>query len=496
MGQKWGNCTVMNVKPLEKSPETSLYQQIANRIQSLIAEGTLQPGDRIPSVRKLHQQMSVSISTVLEAYRLLEDRGLISARPQSGYFVKQKLLLPNEPNQSAPLKEISCVDTSLMVQVNQASKQPTTIKLGAAIPAVENFPIATLNRLMAQAMREDPIGVHSYNLPPGCEQLRREIARRLIDAGCAIAPDRIVTTNGTTEAIYLSLRAVTQPGDTVAIESPTYFGFLEALESLHLRALELPTHPREGLSLSHLEKALQQQKIAACLVVSNFSNPLGSCMSDRHKKQLVELLAQYDIPLIEDDIYGDLSFEGNRPKAIKAFDRKELVLYCASYSKTLSPGLRVGWCVPGRYQPKIEQLKMVVNYGMAKANQQAIAAFLANGGYDRHLRKLRRIYQEQMMRMTQAICKYFPPETKVTQPTGGHVLWVELPAGFDSMKLYEQAYKKQISIAPGLMFSPSGSYRNCLRLNCGLPWSEKIEWAMKTLGELLLKMPYPSGDPK
>ena len=335
----------MKVRPLEKSPGINLYQQVANRIQLLIAEGTLQPGDRIPSVRKLHEQMSVSISTVLEAYRLLEDRGLISARPQSGYFVKQKLLSPDEPKQSKPLQEVSRVDTSLMLRVNQALKNPNIIKLGAAIPAVERFPIAALNRLMAQAMRNDPIGTHSYNPPPGCEQLRHEVARRLMDAGCSITPDRIVTTNGTTEAIYLSLRAVTRPGDTVAIESPTYFGFLEALESLHLRALELPTHPRDGLSLPHLEKAIAQKKIAACLLVSNFSNPLGSCMSDRHKKQLVELLAQYDIPLIEDDVYGDLCFEGNRPKAIKAFDRRELVLYCASYSKTLSPGLRVGWCV-------------------------------------------------------------------------------------------------------------------------------------------------------
>ena len=475
----------MKVRPLEKSPGINLYQQVANRIQLLIAEGTLQPGDRIPSVRKLHEQMSVSISTVLEAYRLLEDRGLISARPQSGYFVKQKLLSPDEPKQSTPLQEVSRVDTSLMLRVNQALKNPNIIKLGAAIPAVERFPIAALNRLMAQAMRNDPIGAHSYNPPPGCEQLRHEVARRLMDAGCSITPDRIVTTNGTTEAIYLSLRAVTRPGDTVAIESPTYFGFLEALESLHLRALELPTHPRDGLSLPHLEKAIAQKKIAACLLVSNFSNPLGSCMSDRHKKKLVELLAQYDIPLIEDDVYGDLCFEGNRPKAIKAFDRRELVLYCASYSKTLSPGLRVGWCVPGRYQATVEQLKMVVNYGMAKANQQAIAAFLANGGYDRHLRQLRRAYHEQMMRMTQAICEHFPPETKVTRPTGGHVLWVELPAEFDSMKLYEQAYQQQISIAPGLMFSPSGSYRNCLRLNCGLLWSDEIEWAMKTLGDAI-----------
>lgn len=476
----------MTLPLLDQSPEKNLYEQVADRIQSLISEGTLQVGDRLPSVRKLHEQWSVSISTVLEAYRLLEDRGLIAARPQSGYYVKQGMLQPpSEPQQSAPQQKAHHVDNSLGFRVICSIRDSQTVKLGAAVPSMELLPLAALNRLTGQILRQHQIVAHDYDVPPGCESLRHEVARRLMGAGCSVTPDQIVTTNGTFEAVFLSLRAVTQPGDTVAIESPTYYGLLEALEILHLKALELPTHPREGISLLHLEAVLQKKQIAACALVSNFSNPLGTCMSDGKKQQLVELLAQYETPLIEDDVYGDLHFSETRPKALKAFDRHGLVLYCASCSKTLSPGLRVGWVVAGRYQAKVEQLKWVINQTTAIAPQLTIAAFLANGGYDRHLRQLRRAYQSQILRMTQAICDYFPPETRVTRPQGGHVLWLELPEGFNSLFLYETALQHHISIAPGVIFSPSGGYSNCFRLNGGLPWSDQIDRAMQTLGELI-----------
>ena len=469
------------------SQPKNLYEQVAEYIHNLINEGSLQPGDRLPSVRKLHQQLSVSISTVLEAYRLLEDRHLITVRPQSGYYVKTTIAAA-EPSPSQPSAQTACfVDTSLAFQIRTAINNPQLIKLGAAIPDPQLFPVATLNRLMGQVIRAQPEAVHSYDVPIGCESLRNQIAKRLIDAGCSVNPNQIVITHGTTEALFLALKVVTKPGDSIAIESPTYYGLLEALEALHLKALELPTHPREGISLEHLESALQKQKVAACAIVSNFSNPLGSCMSATKKQQLVSLLNQYNIPLIEDDICGDLCFTAQRPQAIKAFDTQGKVLYCASVSKTLSPGLRVGWIIAESYRSQIEQLKAVMNYSSTLAPQLTVAAFLANGGYDRHLRKLRSSYRSQMQYMLQAICTYFPPETKVTQPQGGHVLWLELPQRFDVMVLYHQACQHNISISPGIIFSASGGYRNCLRLNCGIPWSDSLEQALETLGILCKK---------
>ncbi|MBE9065905.1 PLP-dependent aminotransferase family protein [Leptolyngbya cf. ectocarpi LEGE 11479] len=473
---------------LTTATDQTLYEQVADRIQSLIREGILAPGDRLPSVRKLKRQLSVSMSTVLEAYRLLEDRGIITARPQSGYYVKATALaLPDEPSQSAPPPQVRPVDISLMLRLLRTAQSPEVIQLGAAVPGVEHFPLNTLNRLVGQVMRADPMAVHSYNTVPGCEPLRREVAKRMINAGCSVAPNNIIATAGTTEAYYLALRTVTQPGDTVVIESPSYYAVLEAMNSLGLNALELPTHPRDGISLNALEAALENQSVAACFLVSNFSNPIGSCMDDNKKKKLVDLLNQYDVPLIEDDVYGDLNFEGERPKAIKAFDTEGRVIYCSSVSKTLSPGLRVGWCIPGRYHQQIEHLKVVVSHMTATAPQLAVAAFFANGGYDRHLRHLRRAYQQQMNQMFQAILNYFPSETRVTQPAGGHILWVEITGGFDALELFEKAIQHHISIAPGPMFSASNGYQNCFRLNAGLPWSDDIEQAMKTLGDLAKK---------
>ncbi|WP_035988064.1 PLP-dependent aminotransferase family protein [Leptolyngbya sp. KIOST-1] len=479
----------MPLSPLPLSPQQVLYEQVANRLQQLITDGTLKPGDRLPSVRKLRAQLSVSTSTVMEAYRLLEDRGLVVVRPQSGYYVKQTTLqLPQEPTPTAPPRHATDIDISLAFEVMSLMRDPGLIQLGAALPDLAMLPLAQLNRLMGKVLREEPTLAHGYGSPLGLSTLRAELAKRMLDAGCSVHPDQLVVTNGANEAIYLCLQALTQPGDTVAIESPTYFAMLEALKCLGLKALALPTHPREGISLPHLEEALQTGEVKVVMLVSNFNNPLGSCMDDRKKKRLVELLNQYDRPLIEDDVYGDLCFAGTRPKAIKAFDTENRVLYCASVSKTLSPGLRVGWCAGGRHHSDIAHRKSMINQHTAVPAQLTVAAFLANGGYDRHLRQLRRTYHEQMLRIQQTIRAYFPAETCVTRPTGGHVLWLEMPKGFDALRLYKEALTAGIAIAPGVMFSASGQcYGNCFRLNTAVAWSDELEQALQTLGLLAKK---------
>jgi DNA-binding transcriptional MocR family regulator len=479
----------MNISPISLAPNQVLYEQVAERLQALITEGTLKPGDRLPSVRKLREQLSVSTSTVLEAYRLLEDRGLILARPQSGYYVRQTALsLLQEPSPTAPPLQAHEIDITLDFQVNTTARGNDHVPLGAAFPAMELLPLAQLNRLMGKVLRDNPAMAHGYGPPLGCDELRSELARRMLSCGCSVTPDQLLITNGANEAIYMVLQALTKPGDTVAVESPTYFATLEAMKTLKLKALTLPTHPHAGINLAHLESALQSGELAAVLLVSNFSNPLGICMEDAKKKQLVELLNRYDVPLIEDDVYGELHFEGDRPKAIKAFDTEERVVYCSSMSKTLSPGLQIGWCVGGRYHAKVAKLKSIINMGTAIAPQLTVAAFLRNGGFDRHLRQLRRAYQWQMGRMQQAICDYFPAATRVTRPRGGHVLWVEIPEGFETLRLYREAQTQHISIAPGVMFSASGEcYHNCFRLNTAVPWSETIDRAMQTLGYLAKK---------
>jgi DNA-binding transcriptional MocR family regulator len=357
--------------------------------------------------------------------------------------------------------------------------------LGAAVQGPELMPIPALNRLMSQVFRNDPVSCHSYDAPPGSPALRHAIARRGMEAGYSVTADEIVITSGAKEAVYLSIRAVTRPGDTVAIESPAYYALLEVLSSLGLRVVEIAVHPRHGMNLDDLEIALKERPIAAVVLVSNFSNPTGSCMSDDAKRRLVDLLDEHNVPLVEDDVYGELVFEGRRPKAIKAFDRLGLVLYCGSYSKTLSPGLRVGWAIPGRYQNEVELLKLVVNQATATAPQLVIAAFLDNGGFDRHLRRVRRMYREQMAAMIAAVAKYFPAATRISNPQGGHVLWIQLPDRVDAMEIYLDAASHDIQIAPGPMFSPSGGYKNFIRLNTGFPWTPQTEDQVRRLGAMV-----------
>ena len=471
---------------LDPGSPDHLYVQVAEALAGQIEDGTFRVGERIPSVRKLRDQFGVSLSTVLEACRVLEDRGLVQARAQSGHYVRpRRESLRSEPDESKPPSAAERVDASLAMKLNLGIGNPQEPTLGAAVQGPELMPIAALNRLLGHVLRHQPAACHSYDAPPGSVALRRSIAQRGGDAGYAVKADDIVITSGAKEAVYLSIKAVTKAGDTVAIESPAYYALLEVLASLGLRALEISSHPRHGINLDDLADALERQPVAAVALVSNFSNPTGSCMTDGAKRKLVELLGRHEVPLVEDDVYGELVYEGPRPSAIKAFDSRGLVLYCSSYSKTLSPGLRVGWAIPGRFQNEVELLKLVVNQATAVAPQLALAAFLDSGGCDRHIRRARRMYRDQMAAMIDAVERHFPDSTRLTRPEGGHVLWVQLAPEIDAMELYGAAEQCGIRIAPGPMFSPSHGYRNFIRLNTGFPWSDTTEQQMATLGRLV-----------
>src|SRR5438876_206934 len=467
--------------------EASLYRQVALRISELIEHGTLRPGERVPSVRKCSEQQNVSIATVTQAYRLLEDRGVLEARPQSGYYVRpQRRSPPPEPEMSrTALRPVNVRLSDLISEVVKAGRDPNLVRLGATLPSPELFPIKELNRTMAAVARRAPMAAHAYEVPPGNRALRVQVARRAMEAGCTLAPDDIVTTVGVTEAINLCLRAVARPGDVIAIESPTFFNILQIIESLGMRVCEIPTYPREGICLDELEQRLRCCRIKACLFTLNYSNPLGSCMPDEKKKKLVQILSKRQIPLIEDDIYGNLTFDITRPKVAKAFDEEGWVMLCDSFTKTLSPGSRVGWVAPGRFKEQIEFLKFVNTSATASLPQMAIAEFLQNGGFDHHLRKIRRLYAAQMQQMSEAITRYFPAGTKLTRPTGGMCLWVELPPKVNALALYQRAMAARISIAPGPLFSAKQRFENFIRINCGNPWSETIENAIRKLGEIM-----------
>lgn len=462
-----------------------LYEQVAEEISGLIDQGTFRAGDRVPSIRQLSRRLDVSINTVMQAYSMLEDQCLIEARPQSGYYVRSRVPEIREPDlQSRSFTAPTTVTISeLCQQVMRNMMNRDLLPLGSAIPCARNLPIDKLNRIMAGELRRFGEQSVMYQMPPGYERLRVQIARRALVAGISSGPDDIMVTSGCVEAVFLALRATCHAGDTIAVESPFYFNFMQMIAELGLKALEIPSTPRDGISIEALRYAIEQSKISACLVITNFSNPLGSLMPEERKRELVELLASHEIPLIEDDIYGDLTFGNERPTAAKSFDRSALVIYCSSFSKTIAPGYRVGWSIAGRFQGEMERIKMIMNVAPSSPPQLAVAEFLATGGYDHHLRSIRRVHARNMSQMADAVARYFPPGTRMTHPAGGFILWVEMPEGTDAILLYHRALEKGISIVPGPLFSLSNKYGNHIRLSAA-QWDEKIEHGIRTLGAL------------
>jgi len=474
--------------PFIRRDDGFLYEQIASTISSMIETGTLQPGDQIPSVRQLSTTQGVSISTVTHAYRILEDHGLIEAQPQSGFYVRAIDRIPvTEPTITIPPKYCCRVDTADRVMRLVASlSDPDVVPLGAALPASELLPTDRLGSHLARVARDAVHQTPTYD-PLGYPPLRRLFAQRGLLSGCAFDDADVVVTNGCMEALSLSLQAVTEPGDTVAIESPTYFGVLLLLEKLGLQALELPTSPQTGVCLDGARDALQREDVSALLLIPNFNNPTGHLMPEANKQALYDLLVEHDLPLIEDDIYGDLYFGDARPKPIKAFDRDGRVLYCSSFSKTIAPGYRIGFVTAGRYGREVAALKTAHTASTASPMQRAVADFINQGGYEKHLRSLRRHYRDNLTCMRQAVADAFPEGTRVTNPQGGFLLWVEMP-DINATCLSDEAYDRGISVAPGTLFAPSATYDHCFRLNGAQLWSERIDDAIDTLGALALEL--------
>ena len=469
------------------------YEQVAGEFSTLISSGVLRPGDRMPSVRKASLQYQVNCGTILQAYGQLEARGLINARPRSGYYVRaRETAWAPEPVISSPGPGRRRVDVAdLVFEVLASIKDRTIVPLGSPFPSPKLFPLEKLNKIAAATARSLSTWSSIDDFTPGNAELRRLIGLRYLESGLAVSADDIVITSGGVEAINLCLQAVTRAGDTIAIESPTFYTTLMAIERLGLKAVEIATHPREGIDLSSLRAALDRYDIKACIFNPTFHNPLGSCMPDDSKHELVGLLAQYNVPLVEDDVFAELYFGASRPRPAKAFDRQGLVLHCGSFGKCLAPGYRVGWAAPGRFRDSVERLKFMTTLTTASLPQATIAAYLKHGGFERHLRGLRHNLSVQLQQIREALASYFPAGCRATRPEGGCMLWIELPRGVDALRMHQLALEKRISVAPGPIFSAQRSYSNFIRVNFAHPWSETMDNAVKTLGALTAELMRP-----
>ncbi len=478
------------MKVLNKRKNDHLYLRTAETIEQQIMEEVLKIGDKLPSVRLMSKEHSMSVSTILQAYYHLEAKGLIESRPQSGYYVRfNPSRFPHKIEKSNPAQTIKTKNVEAIIeQVYDDFSLKGITRFSLSVPAPEILPLARLNKSMMQALRELPANSTSYEQIQGNDLLRRQVARWSMHWGGHLNAGDLITTSGCMNAISYCLMALTKPGDTIVVESPVYFGMLRFAQSIGLKVLELPTDPDTGVDPDDVKKALNHHNVKACFFVTNFSNPTGYCMPDEQKQALVKLLSRHGVPLIEDDLYGDVYFGKSRPRSCKSFDEEGNVLWCSSISKTLAPGYRVGWVAPGKYMDKVKRLKMYHSITSATAQQQAIASFLATGHYESHLRKLRQTLHSNSLQFTRAIGEYFPEGVKLSNPKGGFILWLELDKKIDTYVLYQEAMQHKISIAPGTMFTLQDRYQNCMRLSYGMAWTPEIDKALKKLGNLVKGM--------
>jgi DNA-binding transcriptional MocR family regulator len=464
-----------------------LYLSLASELRTAMAEGRLAPGARLPSVREASRQRRLGLNTVLAAYRHLETGGLIEARPQSGYFVKPRLATAQDSAFTKPGRARP-TDLNVLDQISAviaAQSLPDHVDLSLACPRVgEFYPGRQLARIISDLSRRHPTLITGYSLPPGPPRLRAQIAHHGEALGLSLDPEQIVITNGCLEALMLALRAVTRPGDTVGLESPTYFNLMPLLTQLNLKALEIPTHPVTGLSLDALELLLSEKRLAAVMATPNVHNPLGTIMPLAAKKRLARLVNDYRVPLIEDAIYAELQFTSPLAPAVQAFDRDGWVMVCSSFSKTLAPGFRIGWLDGGRFHREVANLKFISSVAQPALLAETIGVFLESGGYEAHLRRLRRTYAAQMDRLRGLVSEYLPRGTRATIPAGGYLLWVELPEPCSAAALFQDALAAHISITPGTLFTPSGRHQRHIRLSGCYPLEGRYLGALATLGRL------------
>jgi DNA-binding transcriptional MocR family regulator len=471
----------------------TLYERLSNELERAIKDGVLKAGERLPSIRQTCQARQLSVTTVSRAYLQLESRGLIESRPQSGYFVRALQAEQAEPAEQAwqplalsrPSGASTDVDVSrLVLSTLKSIRTRGAVPLGSPYPDPALFQWRRVHQHMNAASRHSQDQGAMDDLPPGNPELIRQIARRHLESGLVIDPHEIIVTAGATEAINLCLQAVAKPGDTIAVESPTYYAMLHAIERMGMRAVEVPTHPDEGIDLDALARAIGQHRVAACMVMPNFQNPLGFMMRDEKKRALVALAERHALALIENGVYNELHYGDAPPTTLKSFDTQGLVMHCSSFSKSLTAGVRIGWALAGRWRDEVEKLKFLNTLATPLLPQLAVAEYLKNDGFDHHLRRVRQTLAQRADIMTSMVRRFFPADTRLSRPKGGYVLWIELSAGVDTMDLYREALERGTTIGPGRMFSTDDSYGHFMRLNYSYPWTSETEAAVIELGRM------------
>lgn len=462
------------------------YTNIALFIEKQIRTGALKTGDRLPSVRKLSVEKNVSQGTVVKAYFELERRQLIASRPQSGFYVSFAGRQNSQyaPGLTAPASAEGSVADIFYTVFNNRAKE---INLSSSQIAADLLPISKLNKELMIAIKNLQHGGVAYS-SSGNPKLKKQVARRSLSWGGNLKPEDIIPTSGSMDALALCLSALLKPGDTIAVESPVNFGIINLAQMLGFRLLELPTNPATGIDIDAVRGAIKKESINLCLIMGNYSNPFGSGAPPEYQKELVGLLEQNGIPLIEDDVFGELYFERQVPTCCKTFDQSGNVLFCSSVSKILAGGYRVGWLAPGKYKDRIERARPYHAQTCNTITHEAVAGFMENNGYENYLKSIRQKLHIHSLQFQSAVRQYFPESIKVTQPDGGIHLWLELEQSKETIKLYNKAMVHRIGITPGRMYTMQNQFNNCFTLNFSLELNAKVEKALALLGKCSMQL--------
>jgi DNA-binding transcriptional MocR family regulator len=466
-------------------PGCPKYLKLAKGFERQLRSGALRVGDRLPSVRQLRDEHRVSVATAVGCYLWLERQGYIRARPKSGFYVSRAPAAEGPPPAVADRpKGPVAVQGTAPEEGHGRAMTSAMVQLGPAVVGPALLPLARLNRSLRLALSAFEDTAVQYEDARGNPRLRRQIARLMFRQGATSAPDEIVVTSGATEALNLSIRAVAKAGDVVAVESPGCYEILQALEALQLRAIEIPHVPKQGVDLEWVAAAARRHRLKALMLNTSCHNPIGDCVSDASKAALVAFATKHDIALVEADTFGELVFTGTRPRTLKSFDRDGIVLQCSSLAHYVAPGFNLGWVHAGRYQPEVERLKSFTNVASARLPQLALAEFLESGAFDKHVKQLRVALWRSVEATRAEVLRAFPQGTRVNQPEGGFVLWIQLPEHFDGLDIQRRAAAAGIHILAGEWFSPTKQFRHFIRISCGHPF-EVIRPAVRTIAGLL-----------
>ena len=465
-----------------------IYIDLAQSCIEDISSGKLVLNSRMPSLRNFRQQHLVSMTTALNCYQHLESLGWILAKPQSGYFVcgqksshQQPELIafesimtePKLPAVESDSQQYSLAENSFDLSVNH-TVNPTvnhTINseivgpLGVARISESYIPVEQLQQSFRRALKRQGSKISFYPDVQGEKILRDTLSTHFKSYDFHIPSEELLITNSCMDAIRTAIEICTDIGDAVAISSPCFNGLLDMLAALDRKVVEIPS-TEQGIDLDQLEEHMKSKQIKAGLFCTSHMNPQGISMTALQKQRLVKLAEHYQTPIIEDDVYIELAHSKVMPLPAKHWDKKGYILWCGSVSKTIAAGYRLGWCWPGRYAAQYLQKRKYCNQGVSSPIQLALADFISNGDYSKHLRKLRVAMQQHTLSYQRYLSNNLPMASKISSPTGGFVLWIQVPK-LHGRKLLNQASKYNIDIRIGEQFSTRDLYQDYFRLNVG-----------------------------